>query len=80
MAKFKFTVSRRSITLESYEIEADTEEEALAAAYNGETGDPTLEFVDWYDDEYEVDDTEEIEPLYELVKAYGATTGERDED
>jgi hypothetical protein len=70
MAKFKFTVSRRSITLETYEVEADTESEALEIAQNGEVGDPVLEFIDWYDDEYEIDDVEEINHLYNMVKEY----------
>jgi hypothetical protein len=70
MAKFKFTVSRRSITLETYEVEADTEAEALEIAQNGEVGDPVLEFIDWYDDEYEIDDVEEINHLYNMVKEY----------
>lgn len=70
MAKFKFTVSRRSITLETYEVEADTEDEAIEIAQNGEVGDPVLEFIDWYDDSYEVDDVEEINHLYNMVKEY----------
>ena len=74
MPKFKFTLSRRSITLETYEIEADTEEEALEAANEGYLGDPLLEWVDWYDGAYDIDSQEAIDPLYKMVKAYEEKT------
>jgi hypothetical protein len=70
MPKFKFQISRRSITLETYWIEADSEEEALQICYDGDTPDPVLEFIDWMDHSYEVDDVECIDPLYKMVKDY----------
>ena len=70
MPKFKFELYRRSITCETYWVEADTEEEAIEIAANGDVGDPILEFMDWYDDEYIVESKECIDPLYVMVKDY----------
>jgi hypothetical protein len=70
MAKYKFQISRRSIMLEVYWVEADSEEEAIEIAYDGNAGDPALDWVDWMDDQYEVDDVEIIDPLYKMVKEY----------
>jgi hypothetical protein len=70
MPKFKFELYRRSITCETYWVEADTEEEAIEIAANGDVGDPILEFMDWYDDEYTVESKECIDPLYVMVKDY----------
>jgi hypothetical protein len=70
MAKFRFVMSRRSITDEQYWVEADSEEEAEQMLMDGEGGEPILEFVDWYDDQYTMDSKEPIEPLYEMLKSY----------
>ena len=70
MPKFKFELYRRSITCETYWVEADTEEEAIEIAANGDVGDPILEFIDWYDDNYVVESKECIDPLYVMVKDY----------
>ena len=74
MPRYKFIVVRAAVIDEYYEVEADSEEEALSIAYDGNLGDPCkTEFVDWRDDEYQVCDTEEIEPLYRMVKDYDTT-------
>ena len=71
MATHKFILVRAARIDEYYEIEADSEEEALEIAYNGDLGDPVrTEFVDWRDDEYGVVDKESIDPLYVMVKDY----------
>jgi len=70
MAKYKFQISRRSVMLETYWVEADSEEEAMEIAYDGNAGDPAMEWLDWMDDQYEVDDVEIIDPLYKMVKEY----------
>lgn len=70
MPKYRYQVSRRSIVLETYFVEADTEEEALQICYDGDVPEPCLEFIDWVDDQYEVDDKECIDPLYKMVKDY----------
>jgi hypothetical protein len=71
MPKFKFTLCRAAVIDEYYEIEADSEEEALSLAYDGNLGEPVrTEFVDWRDDEYSAVDCEDIDPLYRMVKDY----------
>ena len=71
MPKFKYIMVRAAVIDEYYEIEADSESEALEIAMDGNYGDPfKTEFVDWRDDEWQVADTEEIEPLYRMVKDY----------
>lgn len=74
MAKFKFTLVRAAVIDEYYEIEADSEEEALSLALDGNLGDPVrTEFVDWRDDEFSAVDCEDLEPLYQMVKNYDTT-------
>lgn len=71
MAQYRYLLARSAIIEEYYEIEADSEEEALELAYNGDLGDPVrTDFVDWRDDEYSVVDKESIDPLYVMVKEY----------
>ena len=71
MPKYKFIIVRAAVIDEYYEVEADTEQEAIEVAYNGELPEPyKTEFVDWRDDEWQVADKEEIEPLYRMVKDY----------
>lgn len=71
MPKAIYTLVRASVIDEYFEIEADSEEEALDLAYNGNLGDPVkTEFIDWRDDEYQVADVELLDPLYVMVKDY----------
>jgi hypothetical protein len=71
MPKFKYIMVRAAVIDEYYEIEADSESEALDLVMDGDYGDPIkTEFVDWRDDEWQVADTEEIEPLYRMIKDY----------
>lgn len=75
MPRAIYTLCRAAIIDEYYEIEADSEEEALSLAYDGNLGDPVrTEFIDWRDDEYQVCDEELIEPLYRMVKDYKCDT------
>jgi len=76
MPRFKFTLTRSAIIEEYYEIEADSEEEALSVAYDGGYGDPVhTEFVDWRDDEWSAVDCEDIDPLYRMIKDHKCATG-----
>ena len=70
MAKYRYEITRRSIVCETYWVEADSEEEALEICTNGCAEDPQLDFIDWYDDNYEIEDTEIIDPLYKMIKEY----------
>ena len=75
MPKAIYTLCRAAKIDEYYEIEADSEEEALQMAYDGNLGDPyRTEFIDWVDDSYQVCDEAIIEPLYRMVKDYKCDT------
>jgi hypothetical protein len=73
MKKFKFLMSRTSLIQESFWVEADSEEEAKELGFDGEVdnGDPDRrEWIGYYDDEWSIDETECIDPLYVMVKDY----------
>jgi hypothetical protein len=73
MKKFKFLMSRTSLIQESFWVEADSEEEAKELGFDGEVdnGDPDRrEWISYYDDEWSIDETECIDPLYRMVKGY----------
>lgn len=75
MPKLKVILVRAAVIDEYYEVEADSEEEALEIAYDGNLGDPIkTDFVDWRDDEYQVCDVEQLDPLYVMVKDYNPVT------
>lgn len=75
MATYKFTFSRRAIINEVYEIEANTEEEARDMLDQGWYGDPVdTDYLEWYDDNFELDDTECLDPLVNMIKNYEEKT------
>lgn len=75
MPRFKFTLARAAVIEEYYEIEADSEQEAMDIVYDGGYGDPVrTEFVDWRDDEWTAVDCEETCKLYKMVKDHNPTT------
>lgn len=71
MAKYKFTVSRRSVYNEVYEVECDSEEQ-LKEILEGDGPDfekpLSVDWIDWYDDDWTEEDREDICPLYEMIK------------
>ena len=67
----KFTFWRNSIIAETYEVTAESEEEAREMLWNGDYGDPVREeWIDWATDDFEIDGVEELDPLYRMVKSY----------
>ena len=66
----KFTFWRNAIVAETYIIEAETEEKAREQLWNGDAEVFTEEFVDWASHDYELEDVEELDPLYRMVKDY----------
>ena len=65
----KFTFWRNAIYTEYHEVEAETEEQARDMMY--ETGDPVhTEWMDWASPSFELEDVEELDPLYRMVKDY----------
>ena len=68
----KFTIWRRTMNVETYIVEAETEEEAIEQLGNGCCDPVDTEFVDWIDG-WQVEHVEELEPLYQMVKNYHPT-------
>lgn len=72
----KFRLQRRSIIDETFWVEAEDPDEALQIARDGgAVQDPTdTEWCDWADDDYEITMTEELDPLYIMVRNHERTT------
>ena len=66
----KFTFWRNSIVSESFYVEAETEEEAREKLDNLDYESEITEFIDWATDDFELEDWEELDPLYRMVKDY----------
>jgi DNA-dependent RNA polymerase auxiliary subunit epsilon len=70
----RFTFWRNAIVAETYVVEAETEEEAreLVRDCNGPVHE---EWIDWLSDDFELEETEELDQLYMMVKEYECATG-----
>lgn len=66
----KFTFWRNSIVAETYIFEAENEEQAREMLRNGEVEVFSEEWMDWATDDFELEHTEIIDPLYRMVKDY----------
>ena len=65
----KFTFWRIATVCEYHEVEAEDEEQARDMMC--ETGDPVrTEWMDWATRDWELDDVEELDPLYRMVRDY----------
>lgn len=67
----KFTFWRNSIVSESFYVLAETEEEAQEKVDSGDYESEITEFIDWASDRFELEEVEELDPLYRMVKDYG---------
>jgi hypothetical protein len=66
----KFTYWRNAIICEFYEVEAENEEKAYQQLMDGYHDPVNTEWVDWATGTYEIEDIEELDPLYRMVKDY----------
>jgi hypothetical protein len=66
----KFTFWRNAIISETYEVEAESEEAAREMLHNGEVEVFSEEWMDWATNDFELEFTEELDPLYCMVKDY----------
>ena len=66
----QFTASRNAIVSETYVVEADSEEAAREMLQNGEVEVFNEEWMDWATDSFELENVEELDPLYRMVKDY----------
>jgi len=73
MAK-KFTFWRNAIVGEYYEVTAETEQEAVEQLLDGCHEPVHTEWVDWATGGYELEEVEELDPLYRMVKDYQCDT------
>jgi hypothetical protein len=65
----KFTFWRTATVCEYHEVEAEDEEQARDMMYD--TGDPVhTEWMGWATKDWELEDVEELDPLYRMVKDY----------
>lgn len=65
----RFTIWRNAIIAETYVVEAESEEAAREMLMNGCCDPIDTEFIDWHGN-WEVEDVEELDPLYRMVKDY----------
>lgn len=68
----KFTFWRNAIVAETYEVTAETEEQAREMLDRGEVELFNEEWMDWASDGYELEEVEELDPLYRMVKDYNS--------
>ncbi len=66
----KYTFWRNCIVAETYEVEAENEEIAREKLFNGEVDPISSEWMDWDTRNFELEDVEELDPLYRMVKDY----------
>ena len=66
----RFTFWRNAIVAETYIFEAESEEAAREMLQNSEVEVFNEEWIDWATDSFELEDVEELDPLYRMVKDY----------
>jgi len=64
----KFTFWRNAIVAETYIFEAESEEAAREMLRNGEVEVFSEEWMDWASDDFQLEDCEELDPLYVMVR------------
>ena len=70
----KFTYWRNSVFCEVFEVEAETEEEAIDKLSDGLVDPVLTEWIDWDTDHFELEHVEELDPLYRMIKDYRCDT------
>ncbi len=70
----RYTFWRNAIVSETYVVEAESEEAARELLQNGEVEVFNEEWIDWATDNFELEHTEELDPLYRMVKDYQCAT------
>ena len=66
----KFTFWRNAIIAETDEVVAESQEDALEQLNNGLHDPIHSEWMDWDTRAFQLEDTEELDPLYVMVKEY----------
>jgi hypothetical protein len=66
----KFTFWRNAIVAETYIVEAESEDAAREMIRDGSVEVFSEEWIDWATGDFELEDVEELDPLYRMVKDY----------
>jgi len=66
----KFTFWRNAIIAETYIVEAESEDAAREMIRDGSVEVFSEEWIDWATGDFELEDVEELDPLYRMVKDY----------
>jgi len=64
----RYTFWRNCIVAETFEVEAESEEEARELVRDADV--KYEEWIDWLSDDFELENVEELDPLYKMVKEY----------
>jgi DNA-dependent RNA polymerase auxiliary subunit epsilon len=64
----KYTFWRNCIVAETFQVEAESEEEARELVRDADVAHE--EWIDWLSDDFELENVEELDPLYRMVKEY----------
>lgn len=70
----KFTYWRNAIVSEVYQVEAESEEQALDQLHTGGVDPVHTEWIDWASDGYQLEVVVELDPLYRMIKDYQCDT------
>lgn len=66
----KYTFWRNCIVAETFEVEAESEDAAREMVRDADC--VHEEWIDWLNDDFELENVEELDPLYIMVKEYGS--------
>ena len=67
----RYTFWRNCIVCETFEVEAESEEEARELVRDADV--KYEEWIDWLSEDFELENIEELDPLYKMVKEYDPT-------
>lgn len=67
----RYTVSRTALVCEVYEVEAENDDDLHEKLYGGGLDPIHTEWLDWHGN-WEVDEKENLDPLYQMVKQHTA--------
>lgn len=66
----RYTFWRNAVIAETYIVEAENEEIARDMLFNGAVDPVHTEWIDWQGDRFELEEVEELDPLYRMIKDY----------
>jgi hypothetical protein len=70
----RYTFWRNAIVAEFYVVEAENDDQAHQELMDGNHEPVHTEWIDWATGGYEIEEVEELDPLYRMVKDYKCAT------